>query len=487
MLKQAAKKASLISRSSISKKTAEPEMGSFEQLHHFIDQAATFTRTPTDFIEGLKNCSHVLELTLPIRRDDGSLDFFTAYRAHHSTYTLPMKGGIRFVPDMKLDDVEALSGLNTFKLACVDAPFGGASGGISVDPKTLSEAELERLTRRYAHELFKASFMGPGLDCLGPDVGTNSKVMAWMMDEYIQLAPGDTEAQGVCTGKPVASGGIPGRDEAGGLGFYFALKQFLTNENFAESIDVSPTLNDKSYIVQGFGNNGYHAAKCLSERENVKVVGVVEIDGATYNKDGLDIDALKKHYDRHATVKGFNGGETFSNGDYVLYKPCDVLITAADVRSINMTNASFLNCKVIGECANMPVTHKAEEYLKSRGVVILPDLVMHSGGIISSYFEYVKNIGHISPGKLTKRWELKSNEAIMKYISSLLGTEMPLGELSIASDLDIMRSALEDSVVAAVKATELTSKRFAIGYREAAYVNSLNKIYESVRFGQNAA
>jgi glutamate dehydrogenase (NAD(P)+) len=487
MLKQAAKKSSLVSRSTISRRTAEPEMGSFEQLNHFIDRAATFTRTPADFIEGLKNCSHVLELTLPIRRDDGSLDFFTAYRAHHSNYTLPMKGGIRFVPDMKVEDVEALSGLNTFKLACNDAPFGGASGGISVDPKSLSEAELERLTRRYAHELFKASFMGPGLDCLGPDVGTNAKIMAWMMDEYIQLAPGDTEAQGVCTGKPVASGGIPGRDEAGGLGFYFALKQFLSNENFAESLNVSPSLTDKTFIVQGFGSNGYHVARILSEKEKGKVIGVVEIDGGTFNKDGLDIPALKLHYDRHKTVKGFNGGETYTNGDYVLYKPCDVLIAAADIRSINMSHANFLNCKVIGECSNMSITYKAEEFLKSRGVVILPDLVMHSGGIISSYFEYVKNIGHISPGKLTKRWELKSNEAIMKYISTLLGTEMPVGELSIASDLDIMRSALEDSVFAAVKATELTAKRFAIGYREAAYVNALNKIYESVRFGQNAA
>ena len=487
MLKKAGKKVVQASRSSISQRNSAPEIGSFQQLCDQLSNSATYTRTPADFIEGLKNCSHVLELTLPIRRDDGSLDFFTAYRAHHSTHTLPMKGGIRYVPNMKLDDVEALSALNTIKLAVIDAPFGGASGVISVDPKTLTDTELERLTRRYAHELYKASFMGPGLDCLGPDVGTNSKIMAWMMDEYTQLAPNDTEAQGVCTGKPEASGGIPGRDEAGGLGFYFALRQFFSNENFAESIDLSPKLNDKTYIIQGFGSNGYNVAKFLSEREGAKIIGIVEIDGGTYNKDGLDIKALRKHYQNHQTVKGFSGGETFSNGDYVLFKPCDILVTAADVGSINSINAKFLNCKVIGECANLSITSKAEEYLKSQGVVILPDVIMHTGGIISSYFEYVKNIGHISPGKLTKRWEMKSNEAILKYIAKLLGTDMPVGELSIASDLDIMRSALEDSVVGTVKSVEVTANRFAIGYRDAAYVNALNKIYESVRFGQNAA
>ena len=178
MLKQTSKKLYQVGRSTISKINAEKEIGSFATLVHLIDRAATFTRTPTSFIEGLKNCTHVLELTLPIKRDDGSLDYFLAYRAHHSNHTLPMSGGIRFVPNMKLEDVEALSGLMTMKLACVDIPFGGANGGISVNPADLSEKELERLTRRYAHELFKASFMGPGLDIIGPGLGTDQKIMA---------------------------------------------------------------------------------------------------------------------------------------------------------------------------------------------------------------------------------------------------------------------------------------------------------------------
>ena len=238
-----------------------------------MERAATYTRTPMSFIEGLKNCAHVVELTLPIKRDDGSLDFFVAYRAHHSIHTMPMAGGTRFVPNMKLDDVEALAGLQTIKLACADIPFGGAHGGISVNPQDLSVKELERLTRRYAHELFKANFMGPGLDVLGPDMGTNSQVMAWMMDEYIQLAPNDTEAQGVTTGKPVHSGGIHGRDEASGLGLYYGLRQFISNQNLAESIEVSTDLSDKTYIIQGFGNTGSHVAKFLAEKEKARIVG----------------------------------------------------------------------------------------------------------------------------------------------------------------------------------------------------------------------
>ena len=487
MIKHAAKKAQLVGRSSISKLHAEKEIGSFGTLMQFIERAATYTRTPSSFIEGLKTCSHVLELTLPIKRDDGSLDFFVAYRAHHSNHTSPMSGGIRYAPNMQLEDVEALAGLATMKLACVDIPFGGANGGISVDPKDLSDKELERLTRRYAHELYKASFMGPGLDVLGPDMGTNSKIMAWMMDEYSQLAPGDTEAQGVVTGKPEASGGIHGREEAAGYGFYLALKQFLSNQNLAESTELSNKLNDKTYIIQGFGNSGYNISNFLYEKENAKIIGIVEIDGATYNKDGLDINALKKHYDKHSTVKGFSGGETHANGDAILFKPCDVLIPAASIATINNTNAHFLNCKIVAEGCNMPVSLKAEKYLINNGVTILPDLVMNSGAAISSYFEYVKNIGHISPGKLTKRWELRANESIMKYIAQLLGSELPTSELQVASDLEIMRSALEDSIITAVKSVELTAKRFAIGYRDAAYVNSLNRIYESVRFGHNSA
>ena len=487
MIRRIGKKAQLVGRSSISKLHAEKEITSTGILTHFMERAATYTRTPSSFVEGLKNCAHVLELTIPIKRDDGTLDFFIGYRAHHSNHTLPMSGGIRYTPNMVLEDVETLAGLATFKLACLDIPFGGAHGGISVNPKDLSDKELERLTRRYAHELYKASFMGPGLDILGPDMGTNPTIMAWMMDEYMQLAPNDTEAQGVVTGKPEASGGIHGRYEATGLGFYFALKQFFLNQNLAESLEVSNKLSDKTYIIVGFGNSGYHIAHFLHEKENAKIIGIVEIDGATYNKDGLDITALKQHYNKHTTVKGFDGGETYANGDHVLYKPCDVLIPAAALKTINNANAHFLNCKVVAEGSNMPLSLKAEEYLVNSGVVILPDIVMNSGGLVSSYFEYVKNIGHISPGKLTKRWELRANESIMKYIAQLLGSELPTSELHIASDLEIMRSALEDSMITSVKAVELTSKRFAIGYRDAAYVNALNRIYESVRFGHNTA
>lgn len=482
MLKSVATKNLLAKRSTLGRSEVLKDLSMRDTVHRLLDRCSSYTRIPSSFVEGLKKCSHVLEMTIPIKRDDGSIDIFEAYRAHHSIHALPLKGGIRFSPGMKLEDVEAVAALMTLKMAVVDIPYGGAHGGVSVDPTKLSQSELEQLTRQYAKELTKAGFMGPSVDVAGPDIGTDSTTMAWVMDEYSKLAPNDTEALAVVTGKPEAAGGIAGRVEATGLGFYYALQEFLSDIELTETLGLSPTLDGKSYIIQGFGNVGYYVSKFVTENAKGKIVGILEKDGGTYNSEGLNIPALKKHFDRHKTLKGYDGGETFSYSDDILSKECDILVPAATERTINSQNAHLLKCKLIAEAANMPITLRAEEYLINNGVAILPDVLMNTGGVICSYFEYVKNIGHISPGKLTKRWEMRSNEAILKFIAGLLDTELTHGELVVASDLDIVRNALEDLMTNAVKSTQKTANRFAISYRDAAYVNAMNRIYENLRY-----
>eukprot|EP00361_Fabrea_salina_P001447 CAMPEP_0202430380 /NCGR_PEP_ID=MMETSP1345-20130828/3828_1 /ASSEMBLY_ACC=CAM_ASM_000843 /TAXON_ID=342563 /ORGANISM="Fabrea Fabrea salina" /LENGTH=377 /DNA_ID=CAMNT_0049041851 /DNA_START=333 /DNA_END=1466 /DNA_ORIENTATION=+ len=370
----------------------------------------------------------------------------------------------------------------TLKMACIDIPYGGAHGGVSVDPKELSSSELERLTRRYAQEIQRAGFMGPALDVPGPDMGTNTDTMAWLMDEYVQFSPNDTEAQASVTGKPEDSGGIPGRVEATGLGLYYALRTFMSDSDVTDPIEMSNQLGDKTYIIQGFGNVGYHSAKFIDEFEKGRIVGVIEWDGGTYNKEGLDIKALKRHFDRHQTVKGFDGGETYSRIDSILEKPCDIFLACAKECAINLSNVHLLKAKVICEGANMPVTSKAEDFLKKHGTIIFPDILMSSGGVISSFFEYVKNIGHISPGKLTKRWEQRSNQKVLETIGGIIGEELELESMDVVSDLELLRTALQDFMHDAVVSTINTSKRFAISYREAAYVNALNRVYENLRF-----
>lgn len=471
-------------KSLLSKKNmpAEPQLSSM--VWQLIDRSAAYTRIPMSFVEGLKNCSHVLEMKIPLRRDDGSLDYFKAWRAHHSVHTLPLKGGIRYYPIMDIHEVEALAALMTLKNACVDIPYGGAHGGIQVNPADLSLSELERLTKRYAHEIDTAGFLSPAIDVPGPDIGTDERVMAWILDSYYQHHPNDTEALAVVTGKPESLNGIQGRKEATGLGLYFALREFCNNDENMSPLRLTPTLEEKTVIIEGFGNVGYYAAKFLAERGGCKIIGIAEYDGSTYNANGLDIDKLKEHFDKHNTLKGFSGGDTFSKSEDLLCQDCDIFLPCAIERSINMSNARLLSCKIIAEGANAPLTPGAQEELEKKGVVILPDLIMNAGGVTASYFEYVKNIGSISPGQLTRRWEHKSSQTILKALSKATDTELP-EDIDIeftASSRDLIYLALEDAMSQSLASTFKTSRRFGINYRDAACVNGLNRIYDNLRF-----
>ncbi|CAG9334334.1 unnamed protein product [Blepharisma stoltei] len=486
MLKRLVGRTSLISKFSFSTNEST-DISVRDSIHRLIDRASMYTRIPGSFIDGLKKCSHVLELSIPLKKDNGQLAVFEAYRAHHSIHALPLKGGIRFAPNMRLADIEGVAALMTLKMACADIPYGGAHGGISVDPSSLSVLEQERLARAYAKELIKSGFMGPSIDVPGPDIGTDGRTMAWIMDEFLKIAPDVTEGLAAVTGKPEAAGGIAGRKEAAGLGFYFALKNFLEDEELVEPLELTKELKGKKIIIQGFGNVGYHVSKFLSENGKAKIIGVLDQNGGVYKATGLDITALKTYYDENKTLKGFTEGKHFDNPEDVLSKTCDIFIPAASENTITVNNSHLLKCKIVAEAANLPLSIKAEENLIKNGVAILPDIIMNSGGVISSYFEYVKNIGHISPEKLTKRWELKSNEKILQFLARILGTEVQNSDLQVASDLEIVNNALEDIIQNSVKTAKKTSKLYSISYKDAAYVNALNRIYENLRYSSHYA
>jgi glutamate dehydrogenase (NAD(P)+) len=296
----------------------------------------------------------------------------------------------------------------TLKLSVHDIPYGGAKGGVKIDPKKYSKAELNRVTRRYTLELAKKNFIGAGIDVPGPDLGTGEWTMNCMKDTYVSLfGEKDVNAIACVTGKSVAMGGINGRKESTGLGVFYGIREALMNEELCKKHNIAPGLENKSFIIQGLGNVGYYASKFLIG-SGAKMTGVVEWNSAVYNEEGLDLDALENYKIKHKTLDGFPGARESYNQDQnpsdILHKPCDILIPAAIEKSINMYNADKLNCTVLAEAANGPTTVAANRILEKKNVLILPDLVLNAGGVTVSYFEWLKNLEHKELGLLIRRY-----------------------------------------------------------------------------------
>jgi glutamate dehydrogenase (NAD(P)+) len=314
---------------------------------------------------------------IPVQLDDGRLEVFTGYRVQHSVARGPAKGGIRFAPDVSLDEVRALASWMTWKCAVVNIPFGGGKGGVICDPHILSESELERLTRRYTAEII--DFIGPERDVPAPDVNTNEKVMAWIMDTYSMHARHTVTA--IVTGKPMALGGSRGRPEATGRGCMLVTLKAL------ELMGKSP--QDTTVVIQGFGNVGGMAAK-LMRAIGFKIIAMVEYDGAVYNPAGLDIAALEAHRKETGSITGFPEGEDMDRGE-AMFLPCDVLIPAATENVITSQNADRVRCKILCEGANGPTTPLADEVLAEKKVFVIPDILANAGGVTVSYFEWVQD------------------------------------------------------------------------------------------------
>lgn len=343
-----------------------------------LEDTARRINLEAGILEILKVPRRTLVVSVPIRRDEGQIEVFTGYRVQHNFTRGPAKGGIRYHPDVTLDLVKALAMWMTWKCALVNIPYGGAKGAVTCNPKELSQKELERLTRRYTAGILP--IIGPEKDIPAPDMGTNAQVMAWIMDTY-SIDQGYT-VPAVVTGKPIALGGSLGRDKATAHGCLFTVM------DAAKKLDF--TLEDKTMVVQGYGNVGRNMAE-LSTAQGCRIIGVSDINGGLYNPKGIDVARLSGYVDEAGTVFGFTDADSITNAE-LLELECDILVPAAVEHQINERNAPRLKAKMIAEGANGPTTPEADEILDDRGIFVIPDILANAGGVTVSYFEWVQGI-----------------------------------------------------------------------------------------------
>ncbi|HEX8523663.1 MAG TPA: Glu/Leu/Phe/Val dehydrogenase [Tepidisphaeraceae bacterium] len=358
----------------------------WQNAHLYFDRVFQTMKLDATWRTVLATPKRVLTVSCPIRMDDGSIQVFTGYRAQHNGARGPFKGGLRFDVSVNQDECMALAMLQTWKNALVDLPFGGAKGGIVCDPRRLSSAEKERLTRRYTSEVINV--IGPNMDIPAPDLGTDGQIMAWMLDTYSMMV-GHQEL-GVVTGKPVTLGGSVGREEATGRGVMNVLRKFLATQNKGFA--------DVKVAVQGFGNVGYHTARLLDSR-GATIIGISEKAGGIYDESGIDVEAAGAYYRENGTLADFPGGDWVTNEE-LLTCNCDVLIPAAMENTIDEAIAPHIQAHTVVEAANGPTTPGADHILQENGVTVLPDILANAGGVTVSYFEWVQGLQNF-------RWNLK--------------------------------------------------------------------------------
>lgn len=457
------------------------ESSFLDDVNLYFDRAAATLDLPPGLAEEIKQCNSVFMVRFPIGFRDG-IRIFRGWRAVHSEHVLPAKGGIRYSADANQDEVEALAALMSYKCAVVAVPFGGAKGVLQVNPKEFSTQELERITRRFTQELTKKGYLGPSLNVPAPDMGTGTREMAWMADEYRRLNPDDINAIACVTGKPVSEGGIYGREEATGRGVQLGLREFFRNEQDAASAKLSGTLEGKRVIVQGLGKVGYPCAKFLEEEDGCRIVAIIERDGALLDENGLHVESVRQYQMEHGGIQGFPNATYLREGATVLEADCDILIPAAHEGVITSENAPRIQARLIAEAANGPLTAQAHDLLHRRGVVILPDIWMNAGGVTVSYFEWVKNLSHIQFGRLGRRLDEARGGYVLEALQEATGKEVR-SDLALkirwgADELDMVRSGLDDTMRESYqKIREIYYGREAIqDLRTAAYVLALERI-----------
>ncbi len=452
-----------------------------EQVNRNFDKAAKLTQYDPALLGQIRACNSVYHMTFPLRRENGEIEVIHAWRAEHSHHKLPTKGGIRYSLSVSEDDVVALASLMTYKCAVVNVPFGGAKGGIRIDRSQYTDRELERITRRYAFELTKKGFIGPGVDVPAPDFGTGSREMAWIADTYASLSGGELNSLACVTGKPVAQGGIHGRTAATGRGVFFGIREACNVAEDMKKLGLSTGLEGKRVVIQGLGNVGYHAAKFLTEGGAV-LIGLAEYEGAISNPDGLDLEDVVRHRSETGSILDFPGAQNLEESSLALELDCDIMVPAALENQITGENASRVRAKIVAEAANGPITSSASDILGERGVLIIPDTYLNAGGVTVSYFEWLKNLSHVRFGRMQKRFEEQAFRRLLGAVEKATDSSFTPQEVESfahgADEGDLVDSGLEETMVLAYRELRQIMDRHeeAIDMRTAAFINAIDKI-----------
>lgn len=468
-----------------SNKSKKKKTLSFRQsVDRMVDRALQVLDIEPGTAAAIKSCNAVLQVSFPVMIR-GKVEVFRGWRALHSSHRLPAKGGIRYAAMVNQDEIEALAALMTYKCAIVDVPFGGSKGGLVIEPSKYTRDELQLITRRFTLELARKGFLNPATNVPAPDMGTGQREMAWIADTYKHLFPEDINHMACVTGKPVQHGGIRGRTEATGRGVQYALQEFFRHPKLVKQAGMSGSLDGKEIIIQGLGNVGYHAAKFLSEEDGTKIIAVIERTGAVINKNGLDIEDVHQYILNKNTVKSYPDAEYIEDGLSILEMPCDILIPAAIEAQITEENAPRIQAKLIAEAANGPVTYAADEILLQRNKVIIPDAFVNAGGVIVSYFEWIRNLSHIRFGRMERRYDEMRSQQYVTLLEEHAGIQIPdkmRGSLlGGADEVDLVRSGLEDAMRAGFQEIyqNYVENEAIQDLRTAAFVVAVRKISRS--------
>lgn len=453
----------------------------FKSVENYVDKAAAFTDIPKGLVEQIKACNLVLQIRFPVRVGN-DYQVIEAYRVQHSHHRLPTKGGIRYAESVDQDEVMALAALMSYKCALVDVPFGGAKGGIKINPANFTVEQLQSITRRYTTELVKKNFIGPGIDVPAPDYGTGPREMAWIMDTYQVLRHGEIDSIACVTGKPVTQNGIRGRAEATGRGVFYGLREAMTHEEDMRKIGLTKGIAGKTMVVQGLGNVGSNTALISQQEGDVKIIGIAEREGSIYSPNGIDVEKLLAFRKETGSIIGFPGSEHIGSPLAALELECDILVPAALENQITPENAPRIKARIIAEAANGPITAAADPILIQKNIMVLPDFYINAGGVTVSYFEWLKNLSHHRFGRLENRFQHNAFEGIMNKVEEMTGKTINQRERDFltrgGTEVELVNSGLEDTMITAYNQIRETFKQHpdVTDVRTAAFVCSLKKI-----------
>ena len=445
----------------------------------------------TDLSDGLSNKIITCNSTYTVRfgvRLRGKIFTFEGWRSVHSEHMEPTKGGIRFDMQTNAEEVEALAALMSYKCAIINVPYGGSKGALKIDPSQWNKYELEKITRRFAQELIKRDLISPSMNVPTPDIGTSSREMAWIADEYRKIHPADINGAACVTGKPANKNGLIGREEATGRGVQYIVREFFRNADLLKLVKLDNDLSTKTLILQGIGNVGYNLSKFLTEDDGVKLIGISELNGGIFNEDGINVEHAKKYFTKHKSFENYPKGSFVKDSSLLLKRECDILIPAARENVITEKNADDISAKLIVEAANGPISYKGNQILNRKKIFIIPDILANGGGVAVSYFEWVKNIRHIRFGRLEKRRNQLQINNLIEAIEAMTGKSMPkkykTSFMNGIEEIDLIRSGLDDMMIDGfqnVKKAFIETDKIT-DFRTAAYKVAIEKIALSYDF-----